>query len=350
MILLLFTFTISTYAKVPDSFPLSLEVASIKSISQIARWGDNPPMNSFYGKRIIPKLEGNKAQYSDAREIKHFLIILGESIGAKYLKDYGFAWDTMPQLSKWMTDDSTHTNIKLDNLNSNSTCTTMSMTSILTGVSPVSPLQKSLSSYTLFNVFKFNGYKTFLHSAQNLRWQNLKAFLVDSDVDSYYGAELVDEKASDMIGSSIADKEVFNKTLNFIKLMDREATSTFGVLHLNTTHIPYRVRDESSLEFNESNTHPSMHTDYYRYLSSLHYLDESLGDFFAELQKTNNYGKMTIIFLSDHGEAWGQHGKYLHCELNGHTEEMHIPGFIKTAKSISSEKVDSKIKLNILKL
>ena len=48
------------------------------------------------------------------------------------------------------------------------------------------------------------------------------------------------------------------------------------------------------------------------YDGALRYTDDVLGQFFATLKQENIYDKATIVVTADHGEAFGEHGVYLH--------------------------------------
>ncbi|MBT6432505.1 MAG: sulfatase [Deltaproteobacteria bacterium] len=48
------------------------------------------------------------------------------------------------------------------------------------------------------------------------------------------------------------------------------------------------------------------------YDGSVRYVDETLGKLFSKLKKMGLYDKSTIIVTSDHGEAFGEHGVFMH--------------------------------------
>ncbi len=64
------------------------------------------------------------------------------------------------------------------------------------------------------------------------------------------------------------------------------------------------------------------------YDAAIEYSDEALGLFFEELQAMKLYDDATIIVSSDHGEAFGEHGFYLHAH-HFWEEVIRIPLIIK---------------------
>ena len=61
-------------------------------------------------------------------------------------------------------------------------------------------------------------------------------------------------------------------------------------------------------------------TDYEKYyLKELYFkeiesVDERIGQIIKALEYNNLKDKTFIVFTSDHGEGFGEHGKFLHCD------------------------------------
>ena len=64
------------------------------------------------------------------------------------------------------------------------------------------------------------------------------------------------------------------------------------------------------------------------YDGAIRYTDDSLGVFFNRLKKLGVYDKSTIMVTSDHGEAFGEHGVYLHSH-HFYEELVRVPLIIR---------------------
>ncbi|OGQ81082.1 MAG: hypothetical protein A2289_14525 [Deltaproteobacteria bacterium RIFOXYA12_FULL_58_15] len=67
------------------------------------------------------------------------------------------------------------------------------------------------------------------------------------------------------------------------------------------------------------------------YDGAVRYTDKAIGDFFADLKELGIYDKSTIIVTSDHGEAFGEHGVFLHAH-HLYDEIIRAPLIIKAPK------------------
>lgn len=61
-------------------------------------------------------------------------------------------------------------------------------------------------------------------------------------------------------------------------------------------------------------------------------LDRQLGDFFAELRRAGLWDDTLIVLTGDHGEAFGEHGYFLHT--TPHEETLRVPLLVKWPKSV----------------
>jgi choline-sulfatase len=87
----------------------------------------------------------------------------------------------------------------------------------------------------------------------------------------------------------------------------------FLVLHLYDLHTPYQLPAKERARFGGSG-----------YDAELHYVDESLGQFFGFLRKNGLFDKALIVFLSDHGESLGEHGEATHGYFI-YQSTLHVP-------------------------
>ena len=78
-----------------------------------------------------------------------------------------------------------------------------------------------------------------------------------------------------------------------------------------------------------------------RYDGEIGYTDELVGELVAKIDSISKPGDTLIVLVSDHGEAFGEHGKLLHGN-GAYREELHVPmiwrwpGVLPKGKRVSS--------------
>lgn len=77
------------------------------------------------------------------------------------------------------------------------------------------------------------------------------------------------------------------------------------------------------------------------YDAGIRYADQALGSFFAGLQELGLYDNATIFVSADHGEAFGEHGVYLHAH-HFYDEIARIP-LLARGPSFPPAKVDDRL-------
>ncbi len=141
-------------------------------------------------------------------------------------------------------------------------------------------------------------------------------------------------------------KQRFGEALSWLK--EHEGSKWFLFLHSYQTHLPYYYHEGLS----DPSTKPGMvegasniqtlpHKLWrLAYDGEVAYLDQEIGRFFDELHSTGLDRNTLIVFISDHGEAFGEHHYYEH----GYTlfeEEVNVPfilnlpGGVRAGKRIS---------------
>ena len=134
------------------------------------------------------------------------------------------------------------------------------------------------------------------------------------------------------------------------ELLDDEQP-TFAWIHLIPPHAPYRpprpfagsytsgysgsmsVEAEYLSRFPHSEDPESLSAADLRYLKDLYlenvgFADSLVARLLAELERQGRYRNSLIVLLSDHGEAFLEHGDFLHTR-SVHTELLHVPLVIK---------------------
>ena len=103
----------------------------------------------------------------------------------------------------------------------------------------------------------------------------------------------------------------FRDLREYLRISDKP---TFAMIHLLETHTPYRgFSDELTTK------HPAWND----YQKAIHAMDASLREFVLQLRDEQSR-PILFVFYSDHGEAFGEHGKYGHSS-DLHEEQIHVP-------------------------
>ncbi len=132
---------------------------------------------------------------------------------------------------------------------------------------------------------------------------------------------------------------------------------TFALVHLLPPHIPYTppapfrgrytsaytgemtVEPERLRPFTPDRPEPLPEADLGyvrdRYLENVAFADSLLGRVLDILDRTARYDDALIVLLSDHGEAFLEHGRFVHS-LDLYREVLHVPLVVKWPKSLAS--------------
>ena len=80
------------------------------------------------------------------------------------------------------------------------------------------------------------------------------------------------------------------------------------------------------------------------YDAGVAFFDSQIGKLFSELKRRGLYDQSLIIFTSDHGEEFREHGEFIHNQI--YEENIHVPLMIKfPGGRFANEKVESPVEL-----
>ena len=142
--------------------------------------------------------------------------------------------------------------------------------------------------------------------------------------------------------------QVTTSALNWLER--RREKKFFLFLNYFDPHGPYSPPEGFALRFlpkgtNFTGREPTLEETNALYDAEILYMDHYIGRFLQKLKVENLYNDTLIIVTSDHGELFGEHGKFGH----GHylyQEELHVPLFIKyPAGEVSPKRTDLRAQL-----
>ncbi|MEM7028481.1 MAG: sulfatase-like hydrolase/transferase [Chloroflexota bacterium] len=90
-----------------------------------------------------------------------------------------------------------------------------------------------------------------------------------------------------------------------------------AMLWTSGTHYPYLLADEE-IDYNVRDGRLN------RYLNGIRYAEQSIELLIQQLQARGLFDSTLIVLVGDHGEAFGQHNKYVHSG-SIYEEEVHVP-------------------------
>jgi arylsulfatase A-like enzyme len=239
-----------------------------------------------------------------------FLVI--DTLRADHLPFYGYDKNTAPFLNELA-----QRSVVFEKAISSCSSTAPSMASVFTSIYPsqhgvitgkraTQRLQRSVPTLelnripanlvTLGEMMKTAGYTT-VGAADNLNIDNDLGFLKGFDdfkTFPYDGAPVVNE--------------------TILSFKNQIADRTFLYIHYMDPHAPYHRRAPWFEKDSENSTIAA-------YNSEIRYTDEHIRALFDELNLLDN---SLVVFLSDHGEEFGEHGDIGHGK-NLYPETIHVP-------------------------
>lgn len=194
-----------------------------------------------------------------------------------------------------------------------------------TGMPPNVDFKTAHSAPLLWEVAKAEGYRTAYITSQNLRYDDFGAFVERSGIDVKVSAMELGDTHDPMIGAP--DERATPQMLDFVRSVP-QGTPYFAVLHLSNTHASYRVADDLQ-PFSPHTDDPLGPVDAWhnQYKNSVLMQERTLAAFLAELRKLPSFDDTVVLFLSDHGEQFTEHGSRYHNH-SLYEEELRIPGWM----------------------
>ena len=123
------------------------------------------------------------------------------------------------------------------------------------------------------------------------------------------------------------DERAAEEMLRFVRSVD-DRTPYFAVLHLSNTHAPYRV-DPTLTPFSPHATDPLGNVSAFRnhYRNSVALQERTVADFVREVRALPGWDHTVLLFVSDHGEQFREHGGLYHNH-SLFDEELRVPGWL----------------------
>lgn len=194
-----------------------------------------------------------------------------------------------------------------------------------TGLPPDVDFATAHRAPVLWELARAVGYRTAYLTSQNLRYDDLAAFVQRAGIDEHASAVDFGDTHDPHLGAP--DERATERALAFIRGVP-QGTPYFALVQLSNTHWPYRV--DPNLQPNTPHDEdpfgklPALEN---HYKNSVLMQERMIAGFLRELRATPGWDDTVVLFLSDHGEAFREHGGLYHLHTL-YDEEVRIPGFV----------------------
>ena len=207
---------------------------------------------------------------------------------------------------------------------SNSSTTAIQLAVLWSGLEPIASREALHSAPLLFDYARAAGIDDAYWTSHHMMFANSRLFVQDLPTSHQCGATDLDPLADIDLGGG---DELLAKRVE--RDLPEMKEPFFGVVHFGNTHVPYRV-DPSKSPFQPSiiDKSPEGREGYMNYYRNAVFLQDGAIGEVIKLIRSQPYGDRTVIvFTSDHGEGFHDHGQVGHTG-SIYDEEIHIPFWI----------------------
>ncbi len=255
---------------------------------------------------------------------KNVIIIVLESVGAKYLRLYGSPLEVTPNLDR----EAQHA-LVFDNIYAHASFTYCSFRTLNFSVYPGLPWHYAMlgdgrkSPRNLAATMRARGARTAYVNNGNLYWEDERWLLEQSKAfDNLYDYETV---GCPMLSSwGTEDRCAFERLIQWIDEKPNE--SFFSILWTDQTHDPYPLAPGvTPIDFFAGQTPPPLAKDLNAYLNVLHETDRQIGRMFEALRARGLADDTLVVVTGDHGEAFADPHQQRGHAWSVFEEEVHVP-------------------------
>ncbi|HBY86199.1 MAG TPA: hypothetical protein DEO86_10010, partial [Colwellia sp.] len=263
----------------------------------------------LYKNSEIPTQSYHQASYRG--KPKNIVILLQESLGARYVKTLG-GLPLSPELDNLMTQG-----WNLTNLYATGTRSVRGIEAVITGFTPttsrsVVKLDKSQHNFfTITQFLKSQNYQTqFIYGGES-HFDNMKSFFLGNGF-----SDIVDLPKFDNVefeGSwGASDEDLYDQAHREFELLNQNEKPFFSLVFTSSNHSPYDYPDNKiSLYDDQKNSRNN----------AAKYADYALGKFFKKAKKADYWNNTIFVIIADHDSRVGG------AELVP-IEHFHIPALI----------------------
>ena len=198
------------------------------------------------------------------------------------------------------------------------------------------PVNAPWRGTSAFEYFKAQGYRTAYFSSQNEEWGGMIRWMKLPAVDAFFDAEnLIDPQRGDsgsaqlVLQQAKAEYTQSGKVPDYRTLelagdwLERNARQSFFMgMNLQNTHFAYLIPRGGVEPFQPAERGltdvfsgwPKERTPFVRnrYLNAVFNMDALIASFAQRMRAAGIWDRSIVLFVGDHGEAFGEHGYFTH--------------------------------------
>ncbi len=248
------------------------------------------------------------------------LVILTESVRADAMCS-----DPPPACRAPFLDEVAADRLALGKLTSQTPNTFSACMVLWTGLAPDVDFRTAHSAPVLWEIARAAGYRTAYVTSQNPKYEDFGIFTRRAGIDRLVTATDLGGMGQEQLGAP--DERAAEEMLRFVRSVD-PSTPYFAVLHFSNTHAPYRV-DPALSPFAPHSTDPlgNVAAFHNHYRNSVALQERTVADFVRAVRALPAWDDTVVLFLSDHGEQFREHGGLYHNH-SLFDEELRVPGWI----------------------
>jgi hypothetical protein len=262
---------------------------------------------------------------TSARSLRpNVVVILTESVRADTLCS-----DPPPQCRSEALDPVASDRIPLGRLTSQTPNTFSACMILWTGLAPDVDFASAHSAPVLWEIARALDYRTAYVTSQNTQYEDFGAFVQRAGIDTRVTALDLGGMRQEQIGAP--DERATGALLRFLHDVPADGggrSPYFAVLHLSNTHAPYRA-DPTLQPFEPHSNDPLGDVAAFRnqYRNAVLLQERTVAAFLRELRGRADWDDTVVVFLSDHGEQFRDHGGLYHNH-SLYEEELRVPGWL----------------------
>ncbi|MEZ4226008.1 MAG: LTA synthase family protein [Polyangiaceae bacterium] len=219
-------------------------------------------------------------------------------------------------------------------MRSMASCTAISLAVTWSGLAPNEDRDTLHTWPLVFDYARAAGYDTAYWTSQNMLFGNARLWVKNLGVSSFVSAtELEPTSDLDMGAPEGLLADHVNEQIGKLK------EPFFAVVHFSNVHYPYHVDADLPQPFQPATTSkaPDQNGSFFNhYQNSVYQQDMHLARILERIRNSDLGKRTAIVYTSDHGEAFREHGQMGHT-FSIFDEEIHVPTWIWAPPGILTE-------------
>jgi glucan phosphoethanolaminetransferase (alkaline phosphatase superfamily) len=212
----------------------------------------------------------------------------------------------------------------LKQMRSNASTTAIELAVLWSGLQPTASREALHTAPLVFDYAKAAGIVSAYWTSHHMMFANSRLYVQDLPTAHQCGATDLDPLADIDLGAR--DELVTERVKRDLPAMKEPF---LGVVHYGNTHVPYLVdKDDAPFQPSKESKGEGDNEAYRNfYKNAVHRQDKTVGELIRWIRKSPAGARTIIVFTSDHGEAFREHGQLCHTG-SILDEEIHVPFWI----------------------